>query len=53
MRPMPKLSAVAGKTFFLKCPVAGFPIDSIIIEKGKYWGRMSDVNVFSYAEGRL
>lgn len=34
VRPMPKLSAVAGKSFFLKCPVAGYPIDSIIIEKG-------------------
>ncbi|XP_039970137.1 Down syndrome cell adhesion molecule-like protein Dscam2 isoform X2 [Bactrocera tryoni] len=33
VRMMPKLSAVAGKTFFLKCPVAGYPIDSIIIEK--------------------
>uniref|UniRef100_A0A1I8PU60 Ig-like domain-containing protein n=2 Tax=Stomoxys calcitrans TaxID=35570 RepID=A0A1I8PU60_STOCA len=33
IRPMPKLSAVAGKSFFLKCPVAGYPIDSIIIEK--------------------
>ncbi|XP_050319613.1 cell adhesion molecule Dscam2-like [Bactrocera neohumeralis] len=33
VRMMPKLSAVAGKTFFLKCPVAGYPIDSIIVEK--------------------
>lgn len=35
VRPMPKLSAVAGKPFHLKCPVAGYPIDSVIIEKGK------------------
>ncbi|XP_050319626.1 uncharacterized protein LOC126752696 isoform X2 [Bactrocera neohumeralis] len=33
VRMMPKLPAVAGKTFFLKCPVAGYPIDSIIIYK--------------------
>ncbi|KAI9578572.1 hypothetical protein GQX74_009146, partial [Glossina fuscipes] len=37
VRPMPKLSAVAGKMFFLKCPVAGYPIDSIIIEKGIFY----------------
>lgn len=37
VRPMPKLSAVAGKLFFLKCPVAGYPIDSIVIEKGIFY----------------
>ncbi|XP_020714029.1 Down syndrome cell adhesion molecule-like protein Dscam2 [Ceratitis capitata] len=34
VRMMPKLSAVTDKTFFLNCPVARYPIDSIIIEKG-------------------
>lgn len=34
VRPMPRISAVAGKSFFLKCPVAGYPIESIILEKG-------------------
>lgn len=31
---MPKLSAVAGKMFALKCPIAGYPIESVYIEKG-------------------
>lgn len=38
---MPKLSAVAGKMFALKCPIAGYPIESVYIEKGMaifvYW----------------
>lgn len=31
---MPSISAVAGKSLTLKCPVAGYPIDSIVWEKG-------------------
>ncbi|KAH8378332.1 hypothetical protein KR093_010752 [Drosophila rubida] len=33
IRHMPKLSAVAGKVFALKCPIAGYPIESVYIEK--------------------
>lgn len=35
IRPMPSISAVAGKSLTLKCPAAGYPIDSIVWEKGK------------------
>ncbi|XP_059481325.1 cell adhesion molecule Dscam2-like isoform X4 [Neocloeon triangulifer] len=33
VRPMPSISAVAGKRLEIKCPVAGYPIDTIIWEK--------------------
>ncbi|XP_046620086.1 Down syndrome cell adhesion molecule-like protein Dscam2 isoform X2 [Neodiprion virginianus] len=33
IRPMPAVSAVAGKQLHIKCPVAGYPIDSIVWEK--------------------
>ncbi|KPU79154.1 uncharacterized protein Dana_GF27026 [Drosophila ananassae] len=33
IRPMSILSAVAGKSFSLRCPIAGFPIESVSIEK--------------------
>jgi hypothetical protein len=33
MTPIP---AVAGQQLVVKCPVAGYPIESIIWEKGKY-----------------
>lgn len=33
IRPMPPISAVAGKTMTIKCPVAGYPIESIVWEK--------------------
>lgn len=33
VRPMSPISAIAGKFFLLKCPVAGHPIDTIIWEK--------------------
>lgn len=36
VRPMNPLSAVAGKNLVLKCPVAGYPIDSVTWEKGKF-----------------
>lgn len=32
---MPTISAVAGKQLYIKCPVAGYPIEAIIWEKGK------------------
>lgn len=34
VRPMPSISAIAGKPLTLKCPAAGYPIDSIVWEKG-------------------
>ncbi|KAL1110190.1 hypothetical protein AAG570_008267 [Ranatra chinensis] len=33
IRPMPNVSAVAGEPLFISCPVAGYPIDSIVWEK--------------------
>lgn len=36
VRPMSTVSAVAGKQFHIKCPVAGYPIESIVWEKGEY-----------------
>lgn len=36
VREMPnKIEAIAGREFKLKCPVAGYPIDSVVWEKGK------------------
>lgn len=35
VRAMPPISAVAGKTLQIKCPVAGWPIDKIIWEKSE------------------
>lgn len=35
VRPMEKKSIVSGETLFVTCPVAGFPIDSIVWERGK------------------
>lgn len=35
VRAMSPISAVAGKTLQIKCPVAGWPIEKIIWEKGK------------------
>jgi Down syndrome cell adhesion molecule len=32
---MPSISAVAGKRLEIKCPVAGYPIDTIVWEKGE------------------
>lgn len=32
---MDKQPVVAGETFEITCPVAGYPIDSVIWEKGK------------------
>ncbi|KAI4472871.1 hypothetical protein M0802_016453 [Mischocyttarus mexicanus] len=34
VRPMSTVSAVAGKQLYIKCPVAGYPIESIVWEKG-------------------
>lgn len=33
IRAMPKITGVAGKTLVIKCPVAGYPIESISWEK--------------------
>lgn len=32
---MPNMSAVAGEPLYVACPVAGYPIDSIVWQKGK------------------
>nr|CAD7442429.1 unnamed protein product [Timema bartmani] len=34
IRPMPNISAVAGEPLYIACPVAGYPIELIIWEKG-------------------
>ena len=41
VRPMSTVSAVAGKQFHIKCPVAGYPIESIVWEKGEVLIRLS------------
>ncbi|XP_059476003.1 cell adhesion molecule Dscam2 isoform X1 [Neocloeon triangulifer] len=33
VRPMPKVTAVAGETLYIKCPVAGYPIEDIRWER--------------------
>ena len=35
IRPMQRVSAVAGSDLRIQCPVAGYPIESIIWEKGR------------------
>lgn len=35
VRPMPAMLAVAGKPLQIKCPVAGYPIDVVVWEKGE------------------
>jgi hypothetical protein len=35
IRPVPNISAVAGEPLYVACPVAGYPIDSIVWQKGK------------------
>lgn len=36
IREMPKVTAVAGSDLNIKCPVAGYPIESITWERGLY-----------------
>lgn len=36
VRPMAPMSAVAGKSLQIKCPAAGYPIDTIVFEKGRF-----------------
>jgi hypothetical protein len=35
IRVMPKIIAVAGSDLVIKCPVAGYPIESVIWERGE------------------
>jgi len=35
IRVMPKIIAVAGSDLVIKCPVAGYPIESIVWERGE------------------
>lgn len=34
IREMPRITAVAGKDLIIKCPVAGYPIETITWEHG-------------------
>lgn len=36
IRPMDKVAVVAGEMMYVTCPVAGYPIESIQWEKGKF-----------------
>ena len=36
VRPMEKQAIVAGGTLIVNCPVAGYPIESIVWERGEY-----------------
>lgn len=40
IRVMPKITAVAGSYLVIKCPVAGYPIESIIWERGKTYSTL-------------
>jgi hypothetical protein len=33
---MPNVSAVAGEPLYVACPIAGYPIDSVVWHKGKW-----------------
>lgn len=37
IRVMPRVTAVAGSNLIIKCPVAGYPIESVIWEQGKFF----------------
>lgn len=37
VRPMNKITAVAGENMKIKCPVAGYPINEIRWEKGEWF----------------
>lgn len=39
VREMPSVHVVAGKQLIVKCPVAGYPIESITWERGKRYSR--------------
>lgn len=36
IREMPKVTAVAGSDLIIKCPAAGYPIETITWERGKF-----------------
>jgi Immunoglobulin I-set domain len=36
VRKMPPITAIAGKTLQIKCPVSGYPIEGIVWEKGDF-----------------
>jgi hypothetical protein len=36
IREMPKITGVSGSDLVIKCPVAGYPIDKIHWERGKF-----------------
>lgn len=39
IRPMEKKAIVAGETLVVTCPVAGYPIESIVWERGNFFQR--------------
>jgi hypothetical protein len=47
---MPNISAVAGEPLYVACPVAGYPIDSIVWQKGKLTEiiKFSKLRLFSF-----
>lgn len=44
IRLIPKVTAVAGEEFRIKCPVAGYPIEEIRWERGKVSDFLFDIN---------
>jgi len=40
VKPMEKAQVVAGETFQITCPVAGYPIDAVVWEKGMIASRI-------------
>ena len=54
VRSMSPISAVAGKDLVVKCPVAGYPIDTVIWEKGNYTKKFrpeTKIKVFEIVAG--
>jgi len=43
---MPEISAVAGETLYVACPVAGYPIDNVKWYRGKrFWSKTKNIKI--------
>lgn len=47
VREMPSVHVVAGKQLIVKCPVAGYPIESINWERGKVYNFKLAIHIFT------
>lgn len=57
IREMPKIRGVSGTDLVVKCPVAGYPIDKIHWERGKFVYLLTNISLCIYklcvVEGRV